>query len=227
MRRTSGESLVRARGGGSRARGKGRVRSRHSPSRALPSLLRLLAARGLVMIAAARLRGEAGAMPARKHDRRLQHNLGRDAVIGETGFTPWRGSNGSPRTDGRRGNGGRPRSPRAPARAVFAQFVTLATRWSDNDAYGHLNNVIYYALFNSAVNTISSRRGCSIRRRVRSSAWSSRAAGGSTRASPIPSRRTSASLLSTSAASRCAPTSQCSKPALRPPGRGFPRDTGA
>ncbi len=41
-----------------------------------------------------------------------------------------------------------------PARAVFAQFVTLATRWSDNDAYGHLNNIIYYALFDSAVNAI-------------------------------------------------------------------------
>ena len=30
----------------------------------------------------------------------------------------------------------------------------LATRWSDNDAYGHLNNVVYYALFDSAVNAI-------------------------------------------------------------------------
>ena len=30
----------------------------------------------------------------------------------------------------------------------------MATRWSDNDAYGHLNNVIYYALFDSAVNKI-------------------------------------------------------------------------
>jgi len=30
----------------------------------------------------------------------------------------------------------------------------FATRWSDNDAYGHLNNVVYYALFDSAVNAI-------------------------------------------------------------------------
>ena len=44
------------------------------------------------------------------------------------------------------------RGPRP--RAVFAQFVTLATRWSDNDAYGHLNNVVGYALFDSAVNAI-------------------------------------------------------------------------
>jgi acyl-CoA thioester hydrolase len=30
----------------------------------------------------------------------------------------------------------------------------FATRWSDNDAYGHLNNVVYYTLFDSAVNAI-------------------------------------------------------------------------
>src|SRR5271168_5193107 len=41
-----------------------------------------------------------------------------------------------------------------PSRTAFARFVTLATRWSDNDAYGHLNNVVYYALFDSAVNAI-------------------------------------------------------------------------
>jgi len=39
-----------------------------------------------------------------------------------------------------------------PARTAFARFVTMATRWSDNDAYGHLNNIVYYALFDSAVN---------------------------------------------------------------------------
>jgi acyl-CoA thioester hydrolase len=41
-----------------------------------------------------------------------------------------------------------------PARDAFAQFVPIATRWSDNDAYGHLNNVVYYVLFDSAVNAI-------------------------------------------------------------------------
>jgi acyl-CoA thioester hydrolase len=30
-----------------------------------------------------------------------------------------------------------------PARSAFARFVPLATRWSDNDAYGHLNNIVY------------------------------------------------------------------------------------
>ena len=41
-----------------------------------------------------------------------------------------------------------------PARNAFARFVPIATRWSDNDAYGHLNNVVYYSLFDSAVNAI-------------------------------------------------------------------------
>ena len=41
-----------------------------------------------------------------------------------------------------------------PERSAFARFVPLATRWSDNDAYGHLNNVVYYSLFDSAVNAL-------------------------------------------------------------------------
>ena len=28
----------------------------------------------------------------------------------------------------------------------------MSTRWNDNDTYGHLNNVIYYELFDTAVN---------------------------------------------------------------------------
>ena len=47
-----------------------------------------------------------------------------------------------------------PDRDRPPARAAFARFTTFSTRWSDNDAYGHLNNVVYYALFDSAVNAI-------------------------------------------------------------------------
>lgn len=38
------------------------------------------------------------------------------------------------------------------SRSAYAAFVTLATRWSDNDIYGHMNNVVHYALFDSAVN---------------------------------------------------------------------------
>jgi acyl-CoA thioester hydrolase len=42
--------------------------------------------------------------------------------------------------------------PRPVPRSHYRRFVPLATRWSDNDAYGHLNNVIYLSLFDSAVN---------------------------------------------------------------------------
>jgi acyl-CoA thioester hydrolase len=30
----------------------------------------------------------------------------------------------------------------------------MTTRWRDNDLYGHLNNVVYYELFDAAVNSI-------------------------------------------------------------------------
>ena len=39
-------------------------------------------------------------------------------------------------------------SPRADYRA----FRSLTTRWADNDIYGHMNNVVHYALFDTAVN---------------------------------------------------------------------------
>jgi acyl-CoA thioester hydrolase len=35
----------------------------------------------------------------------------------------------------------------------------LTTRWSDNDAYRHLNNVVYYSLFDTAVNEALIRAG--------------------------------------------------------------------
>ena len=31
-------------------------------------------------------------------------------------------------------------------------FYKLKTRWKDNDVYGHVNNVIYYEYFDTAVN---------------------------------------------------------------------------
>jgi len=38
------------------------------------------------------------------------------------------------------------------ARGDFPHQLPIATRWSDNDAYGHLNNVVYYAYFDTVVN---------------------------------------------------------------------------
>jgi acyl-CoA thioester hydrolase len=38
------------------------------------------------------------------------------------------------------------------SRSAFRIFRAIATRWMDNDAYGHVNNVHYYSYFDSAVN---------------------------------------------------------------------------
>ena len=37
-------------------------------------------------------------------------------------------------------------------RAAYRHFVAIPTRWMDNDAYGHVNNVTYYSYFDTAVN---------------------------------------------------------------------------
>lgn len=37
-------------------------------------------------------------------------------------------------------------------RADYRRFEPIETRWSDNDVYGHVNNVVYYAWFDTAVN---------------------------------------------------------------------------
>jgi acyl-CoA thioester hydrolase len=39
-----------------------------------------------------------------------------------------------------------------PVRGDFSHFHRITTRWADNDAYGHLNNVVYYAFFDTTVN---------------------------------------------------------------------------
>lgn len=37
-------------------------------------------------------------------------------------------------------------------RSDYKAFRTIQTRWMDNDVYGHLNNVVHYSLFDTAVN---------------------------------------------------------------------------
>lgn len=39
-----------------------------------------------------------------------------------------------------------------PRRAEFPVFYKIQTRWMDNDIYGHMNNVVHYSLFDTAVN---------------------------------------------------------------------------
>lgn len=38
------------------------------------------------------------------------------------------------------------------ARSQFQVWKTFTTRWADNDAYGHVNNTVFYQWFDSAVN---------------------------------------------------------------------------
>ena len=38
------------------------------------------------------------------------------------------------------------------ARSDYRAFRRITTRWMDNDTYGHVNNVVYYSYFDTAVN---------------------------------------------------------------------------
>jgi acyl-CoA thioester hydrolase len=42
--------------------------------------------------------------------------------------------------------------PQPLPRSAYPVFRTITTRWMDNDAYGHVNNVVYYSWFDTAVN---------------------------------------------------------------------------
>ena len=49
--------------------------------------------------------------------------------------------------------------PEPPVRAAFRAFRPITTRWADNDIYGHINNVTYYAFFDTVVNAHLIERG--------------------------------------------------------------------
>ena len=42
--------------------------------------------------------------------------------------------------------------PASTVRSDYKHFLPLQTRWADNDIYGHVNNVVYYGLFDTIVN---------------------------------------------------------------------------
>ena len=46
-----------------------------------------------------------------------------------------------------------------PAITDFPHQWHTATRWDDNDIYGHLNNVVHYRLFDTAVNSFLMEQG--------------------------------------------------------------------
>lgn len=45
-----------------------------------------------------------------------------------------------------------PTRPQAEPASAYRIFRPIGTRWSDNDVYGHVNNVVYYSWFDTAVN---------------------------------------------------------------------------
>ena len=55
-------------------------------------------------------------------------------------------------------------APDGSLRSHHASFAPTPTRWADNDHYGHVNNVVYYAYLDTAVNgTLMSRTGIDTR----------------------------------------------------------------
>jgi acyl-CoA thioester hydrolase len=49
--------------------------------------------------------------------------------------------------------------PEPEPRTAYKVFRSISTRWMDNDAYGHVNNVIYYSWFDTAVNAYLIEQG--------------------------------------------------------------------
>jgi acyl-CoA thioester hydrolase len=49
--------------------------------------------------------------------------------------------------------------PQAEPRSAYKVLRDISTRWSDNDVYGHVNNVVYYSWFDTAVNAFLIERG--------------------------------------------------------------------
>jgi acyl-CoA thioester hydrolase len=52
-----------------------------------------------------------------------------------------------------------PARPQPQPREAYRHFSPITTRWMDNDAYGHVNNVVYYSWFDTAVNGYLVRAG--------------------------------------------------------------------
>jgi acyl-CoA thioester hydrolase len=44
-------------------------------------------------------------------------------------------------------------------RSDYRHLVPIQTRWNDNDVYGHVNNVVYYAYFDTIINAVLIEEG--------------------------------------------------------------------
>ena len=68
-----------------------------------------------------------------------------------------------PGASGRRGHGKMAvmniHRPQPLPREAFQHFESITTRWMDNDVYGHVNNVVHYSFFDTAVNRMLIERG--------------------------------------------------------------------
>ena len=51
------------------------------------------------------------------------------------------------------------RRPRPGRRDEYPHAQPITTRWMDNDAYGHVNNVVFFSYFDTVVNTYLITRG--------------------------------------------------------------------
>ena len=49
--------------------------------------------------------------------------------------------------------------PQPEGRDAYKAFRPITTRWMDNDVYGHVNNVVYYSWFDTAVNATLIEQG--------------------------------------------------------------------
>jgi acyl-CoA thioester hydrolase len=49
--------------------------------------------------------------------------------------------------------------PEPALRSAYHAWRSITTRWADNDAYGHVNNVVYYSWFDTAVNAYLIEQG--------------------------------------------------------------------
>jgi acyl-CoA thioester hydrolase len=51
------------------------------------------------------------------------------------------------------------KKPLVRPRTAYPHFLSIPTRWMDNDVYGHVNNVVYYSYFDTVVNEYLIRAG--------------------------------------------------------------------
>lgn len=49
--------------------------------------------------------------------------------------------------------------PTPDKKATYPHYLSIPTRWADNDIYGHVNNSVYYFYFDTVVNEFLVRQG--------------------------------------------------------------------